>query len=169
MTAITLVAVGVALMLFVALAFGPSRRERQTPIFKFPEPALPTLPGPTFVTQPAPDWRLRLSPDVAEVTYRITNSGFTGLIPDDSLMTTYRLVASSDVLTVAWLYPDEVLPFPSPATGDVPLRVRGRHANWIVTDNGVSAIRWLEEEMVFEMASRTLTVAELTDLANKLR
>jgi len=47
--------------------------------------------------------------------------------------------------------------------------VRGRAANWIVTDNGVRAIRWIENDMVFEMSSRTLSVAQLADLASKLR
>ena len=52
---------------------------------------------------------------------------------------------------------------------DPPLRVRGRAAEATFTVNGTSAIRWIENDTVFEMSSRTLTVAQLAELANKLR
>lgn len=169
MTAVTVAAVAAALAFFAVAAFAPGERASQTPIFTIQAPALPTMARPSFVTRRVPDHTLVLSPDVATVTARITNSGFTGLIPDDSLMTTYRMVATNDLVTVAWLYPTEVLPLPSPAPGAAPLRVRGRDASWIVTDNGFRTIRWLESEKVFEMSSRTLTIAQLADLANRLR
>ena len=169
MTAVTVVAVTVALGFFTALAFAPGQRASQTPLFTFSEPALPTMARPSFVTRPVPDRTLVISPDVAKVTSRITARGQTGLISNDSLVTTYRLVATSDLVTVAWLLPSEAMPYPSPAPGDAPLRVRGRDANWIITDNGMRAIRWLESGMVFEMSSRTLTIAQLADLANLLR
>jgi hypothetical protein len=169
MTAVTVVAVGIALVFFAAVAFAPGERASQTPILTFYAPALPTMPQPSFMTRPVPDTTLVLPPDVAAATYRITSLGQTGLIRNDSVATTYRLVASNDLVTVAPLPPSEALPYPSPAPGDAPLRVRGRAANWIVTDNGFRAIRWLEAGMVFEMSSRTLTIAQLADLANKLR
>lgn len=168
MTAITVIAVGIALVFVTALAFAPGQRENQTPIFTFSAPALPTLPRPTFVTRPVPDRTLWLSRDVARITYRITNSGFTGLIPSDSIMTTYQLAASGDLVNVAWLFPDEVLPYPSPSPNAAKLRIRGHEASWLVS-GGTTSIRWLEFGMVFELSSRTLSVAQLADIASQLR
>jgi hypothetical protein len=169
MTAVTVVAVGIALVFFAALAFAPGQRESQTPIFTLYAPPLPTMARPTFNTQPVPDRTLVLSEEDAVQTFRITSSGQTGLVKNDAVATTYRLRATGDLVTVAPLSQSEALPYPSPARGDAPLRVRGRAANYIVTDNGVRAIRWIENDMVFEMSSRTLSVAQLADLANKLR
>jgi hypothetical protein len=169
MTAVTLVAVGIALVYFVAIAFAPGKRETQTPIFTIYGPPLPTLARPTFATRPVPDQTLVLPDEVATVTYRITALGQTGLVNNEALATTYRLVGGNDLVTVAPLAPSEALPYPSPAPGAAPLRVRGRAASWIVTDNGIKSIRWLESGMVFEMSSRSLSVAQLADLANRLR
>jgi hypothetical protein len=169
MTAVTVVAVGIALVFFVALAFGPGQRESQTPILTLYAPPLPTMARPTFNTQAVPDQTLVLPADVADATFRISHEGFTGLLYNYAIATTYRLRGTGDLVIVAPLPPAEALPYPSPVPGDAPLRVRGRAANWIITDNGVRAIRWLEAGMVFEMSSRTLSVAQLADLANKLR
>jgi hypothetical protein len=170
MTVFTVLAVSVALALFAVAAFAPGQRASQTPIFAIPAPPpLPTLAAPSFRTRPVPDRTLVLPTNLATPLARITTRGQTGLVSNDQLVTTYRLNASADQVTVAWLFPSEALPYPSPAAGDPPLRVRGRDANWIVTDNGMRAIRWLESGMVFEMSSRTLTVAQLADLANRLR
>jgi hypothetical protein len=169
MTAVTVIAVGIALAFFTVAAFAPGQRASQTPLFTIPAPALPTMARPSFVTRPVQDRTLVIPSSVATVISRITSRGQTGLVSNDSLATTYRLVASSDLVTVAWLSPTEALPYPSPAPGDTPLRVRGRDANWIITDNGMKAIRWMESGMVFEMSSRTLTIAQLADLANRLR
>jgi len=169
MTAVTVAAVAVALVFFALAAFAPGQRASQTPLFTIAPPALPTMARPTFATKPVQDRTLVIPETVATATSRITSRGQTGLVSNDALATTYRLVASNDLVTVAWLSPSEALPFPSPAPGHAPLRVRGRDANYIVTDNGMKAIRWLESGMVFEMSSRTLTIAQLADLANRLR
>lgn len=156
------------IVVFAVLAFWPTERERQTPAFALPLPQV-TFARPSFVTRPVPDRRLTLPPEVATVTYRITYQGQTGLVSNDTLATTYRLSATGDLVTVAPLPLAESWPYPSPAPGDPPLRVRGRDANWIVTDNGTRAIRWIENGVAFEMSSRTLSVAQLADLATKLR
>ncbi len=168
MTVLTVGVVAVALAFFSALAFGPGERARQTPALVFSAPALPTMPRPTFNSKPVPDRTLVLPRDIATVTYRITLEGQTGLVSNESLATTYRL-RTGGVVTVASLSVAETLPYPSPAPGAPPVRVRGRDANWIFTDNGTSAIRWIENGVAFEMSSRTLNVAQLADLANKLR
>lgn len=169
MTAITVVAVTVALVFFAALAFAPGERASQTPILTLSAPALPTMARPTFNTRPVPDRTLVLSEDDAVSTFRITSLGQTGLVNNDAIATTYRLRATGDLVTVAPLPQSEVLPYTAPLVFDPPLRVRGRAAEATFTVNGTTAVRWLENGTVFEMSSRTLNVAQLADLANKLR
>lgn len=169
MTAITVVSVVIALAFFAAQAFAPGQRARQTPLFTFSAPVLPTMPHPSFNTQPVPDRTLVLPRDDAITTFRITSLGQTGLVNNDAIATTYRLRASGDLVTVAPLPQSEVLPYAAPLVVDPPLRVRGRAAEATFTVNGTTAVRWLENGMVFEMSSRTLTLAQLVDLATKLR
>ena len=169
MTAVTVVAVSISLVFFTALAFGPGERASQTPIFTFSAPALQTMARPTFNTQPVPDQTLVLPADDAVRTFRITSLGQTGLVNNESIATTYRLRATGDLVTVAPLPQNEVLPYSSPLLMDPPLRVRGRAAQATITVNGTSAVRWAENGVVFEMSSRTLTIKQLSDLANTLR
>jgi hypothetical protein len=169
MTAVTVAAVGVALVFFTALAFAPGERASQTPIFTFSAPALQTMARPTFNSRPMPDRTLVLPNDDAVRTFRINSEGQTGLVNNESVATTYRLRATGDLVTVAPLPQSQALPYTSPLDIDPPLRVRGQAAQATVTFGGTSAIRWIENTMVFEMSSRTLTVAQLVELANKLR
>jgi hypothetical protein len=169
MTVVTVGVVCVALAFFTALAFGPGEREKQTPALVLSAPALPTMARPTFNTRPVPDRTLVLPEEDAVTTFRITSLGQTGLVSNDSIATTYRLRATGDLVTVAPLPQSEALPYSSPLVIDPPLRIRGRAAQATFTVNGTTAIRWVENTMVFEMSSRTLTVAQLTELANTLR
>lgn len=169
MTAVTIIAVTAGLVFFAALAFAPGRRASQTPVFTLSAPALPTMARPTFNTRPVPDRTLVLSQELAVTTFRITSLGQTGLVNNDAIATTYRLRATGDLVTVAPLPQSEVLPYPSPLVLDPPLRIRGRPAEATFTVNGTTAVRWLENGTVFEMSSRTLTLAQLAELANKLR
>jgi len=169
MTVLTIGVVSVALAFFAVLAFGPGQRASQTPILTLSAPALPTMARPTFNTRPVPDRTLVLSNDDAVSTFRITSLGQTGLVNNDAVATTYRLRATGDLVTVMPLPQSEVLPYASPLVLDRPLRVRGRPAEATFTVNGTTAVRWLENGTVFEMSSRTLTVAHLAELANRLR
>ncbi len=169
MSAVTVVAVAIALAFFTALAYAPGQRASQTPIFTFSAPALPTMARPTFNTKPVPDRTLVLPQAEAVTTFRITSLGQTGLVNNESIATTYRLRATGDMVTVAPLPQSEALPYSSPLVIDPPLRVRGRAAEATFTINGTTAIRWIENGTVFEMSSRTLNVAQLSELANKLR
>jgi len=169
MAAVTIVAAAAALVFFAALAFAPGERASQTPIFTLSAPALPTMARPTFDSKPVPDRTLVLSRDDAVTTFRITSLGETGLVSNDSIATTYRLRATGDLVTVSSLRPKEALPYAAPLVMDPPLRVRGRAAEATFTVNGTSAIRWIENDTVFEMSSRTLSVAQLGELANHLR
>lgn len=169
MTVVTVGVMCVALAFFAALAFGPGEREKQTPALVFSAPALPTMPRPTFNTRPVPDRTLVLPAEDAIATFRITSLGQTGLVSNDAIATTYRLRTTGDLVTVAPLPQSEALPYPSSLVMDPPLRVRGRAAQATFTVNGTTAVRWVENGMVFEMSSRTLNVAQLSELANTLR
>ena len=124
---------------------------------------------PTFNSRPVPDRTLVLSDEDATTTFRITSLGQTGLVNNDAIATTYRLRDSGDLVTVAPLPQSEALPYADPLVMNPPLRVRGRAAQATFTVNGTRAIRWIENDMVFEMSSRTLSVPQLAELANKLR
>ena len=137
--------------------------------YRIPSPALPTMARPTFNTKPVPDRTLVLSGDEAVETFRITSLGQTGLVRNDAVATTYRLRATGDLVTVAPLPQSEALPYSAPLVIDPPLRVRGRAAEATFTVNGTTAVRWIENDTVFEMSSRTLSVAQLAELANRLR
>jgi len=169
MTVVTVVAAAIVLAFFAAQAFAPGQRASQTPLFTFSAPVLPTMPHPSFNTQPVPDRTLVLPREDAITTFRITSLGQTGLVSNDAIATTYRLRASGDLVTVAPLPQSEVLPYAAPLVVDPPLRVRGKAAEATFTVNGTTAVRWLENGMVFEISSRTLTLAQLVDLAAKLR
>ena len=166
-TLLTAGAAILAVIVFGALAFWPTGRERQTPVLTFYAPQV-VLPQPSFVTRPVPDRVLTLPPDIASVTFRITNQGQTGLVASDTIATTYRVRGASDLVTVAPLPLSEALPYPSPVPGEPTVRVRGRDAQ-SMTASGTTAIRWIESGVAFEMSSRTLTVAQLADLAGRLR
>jgi hypothetical protein len=170
MTVVTLIALGIALAFFTALAFGPGQRASQRPIFTLSAPDITLPPRPAMVTRPAPDQTLVFPSDVADAIFRITYLGETGgPLTSEGLVTTYRLRASNDLVAVAPLPLAQTLPYPSPAPGSPPLRIRGYDANWIITENGTTAIRWIENGVAFEISSRTLTIAQLVDLASMLR
>jgi hypothetical protein len=169
MTAAAVVATTIVLAFFAALAFAPGQRASQTPIFTISAPALPTMARPTFNTKPVPDRTLVLSDEDAVTTFRITSLGQTGLVNNDAIATTYRLRSTGDLVTVAPLAQSEALPYSAPLVIDPPLRVRGRAAEATFTVNGTTAVRWIENDTVFEMSSRTLNVAQLAELATKLR
>jgi hypothetical protein len=168
MTAITVVAVGVTLAFFTALAFGPGQRARQTPILTLSAAMPTTPPRPQMVMSPVPDQTLVFSPDVGKSIFRISYLGETGRLRNEGIATTYRLFPGGDLVTVAPLPLAQTLPYPSPPPGSPPLRVRGRDASWTIK-NGTTSIRWIENGVAFEMSSRTLTIAELVELASKLR
>jgi hypothetical protein len=167
-TALTVGIVGLSIAFFSALAFWPGERARQTPIAVLSYPQVSFPPRPSFVTRPVPDQALTFPPDVATATFRITSQGQTGLVSSDTIATTYRLRATGDMVTVAPLPLSETLPYPAPPAGAAAVRVRGRDAQW-TTANGTSAVRWVENGVSFEMSSRTLSVAQLADLASRLR
>ena len=127
------------------------------------------LRGPSVLAsaRPAPDLNLGLPDDVAMIVRRTGINGETGLIPTAASITTFRLLATGDLVSVA--APTGVDPVRRISNDAEPLlRVRGAYAV-ATTDRGNTVIRWTENGVTYEVSSRTLDVAGLAEVANKLR
>ena len=127
------------------------------------------LLGPSVLAsaRPAPVLNLALPQSLATVVRRSGINGETGLIPTNASITTFRLTASGDLVSVAMV--ENATPISAPtAAMDSALQVRGHYAVATV-DRGVTHLRWTENGITFDIASRTLEPFLLADVANKLR
>jgi hypothetical protein len=127
------------------------------------------LRGPSVLAsaRPAPDLNLVLPDDVAMIVRRTGINGETGLIPTAASITTFRLRASGDLVSVA--APTGVEPVvPARGDPDPAFRVHGFYAVATV-DRGNTVIRWTESGVTYEISSRTLDAPRLVEIANKLR
>ena len=132
-------------------------------------PNVATLLGPSVLAsaRPAPLLNLAFPDDFAVVVRRSGINGETGLIPTAASITTFRLLATGDLVSVA--APTGVDPVRRISNdAEPPLRVRGAYAV-ATTDRGNTVIRWTEDGVTYEVSSRTLDVAGLAEVANKLR
>ena len=125
------------------------------------------LLGPSVLAGlgPAPDLNLSLPRDVATVAARRGINGETGLIPTAASITTFRLTASGDLVSVAPLFGVDPV---RPAAGATVFTVHGQVAV-ASDDRGVAHIRWTENGITYDVASRTLDAVRLAEVANKLR
>ena len=127
------------------------------------------LLGPSVLAslRPAPDLNLDLPDDIAVVTARRGINGETGLIPTAASITTFRLRATGDLVSVA--APTGVTPVRrSPGDTGPDYIVRGAYAV-VTVDRGSTVLRWTEHDVTYEISSRTLDAAKLAEVANKLR
>ena len=106
--------------------------------------------------------------NVATVVRRSGINGETGLIPTLASITTFRILATGDLVSVAMV--EGASPITTAAyAGIAPeFMVRGQYAVANV-DRGVTHLRWTENGITFDIASRTLDPSGLVDIANKLR
>ena len=127
------------------------------------------LRGPSVLAsaRPAPNLNLSLPDDVASIVRRTGINGETGLIPTAASITTFRLRATGDLVSVA--APTGLDPV-MPIRGDVDpaYRVRGFYAI-ATTERGNTVLRWTERGVTYEISSRTLDPNRLAEIANKLR
>jgi hypothetical protein len=137
----------------------------------WPKEAIEKAPlrGPSVLAsaRPAPNLNLSLPDDVASIVRRTGINGETGLIPTAASITTFRLRATGDLVSVAApTGVDPVLPIrgdPDPA-----YRVRGFYAI-ATTERGNTVLRWTERGVTYEISSRTLDANRLAAIANTLR
>ena len=161
---LTVAATAVGVAFFVSVPYWP-RSWTERPIV----PNVAKLSGPSVLAslRPAPVLNLALPDDLAIVVARRGINGETGLIPTAASITTFRLRASGDLVSVA--APTGIEPV-TPIRGDPDpaFRVRGFYA-LAKMERGNTVIWWTEHGVTYEISSRTLDAAQLAEVANKLR
>jgi hypothetical protein len=173
---LTIAATAVAIAFFASAPYWPREAiDNPLPSFvsaaalKLSPPNKAPLLGPSVLasTKPAPELNLGLPGSIATVVRRSGINGETGLIPTNASITTFRLSATGDLVSVAMV--ENATPVSaSTAATDSSLQVRGHYAVATV-DRGITHIRWTENGITFDIASRTLEPFPLADVANKLR
>lgn len=173
---LTIAATALAVAFFASAPYWP-RESMDNPVPSFVSAAAQKLSppnkapllGPSVLAgaKPAPELNLGLPGSIATVVRRSGINGETGLIPTDASITTFRLSATGDLVSVAMV--ENAIPVSAPtAATDSSLQVRGHYA--VATfDRGVTHIRWTENGITFDIASRTLEPFPLAEVANKLR
>lgn len=170
--ALAATALGAAFILSTPYWPKQAQRPLQVPVAAFvaatqqdqvPPRTVPLL-GPSVLAgiKPAPELSVALPQDLAVVVQRRGIDGETGLIPSAASITTFRLRASGDLVSVAWAFGVD------PVRGDAALTVRGAAAI-VSTDRGTTTVRWTEGGATYEISSRTLDAAHLAAVAGLLR
>jgi hypothetical protein len=172
---LTVAATTVAIAFFASVPYWPKEPVNH-PITSFVTAAAASLTsskapllGPSVLASlaPVPDLNLELPTDFAVVAARRGINGETGLIPTAASITTFRLRATGDLVSVA--APTGVSPVRrSPGDTGPDFLVRGSYAVATV-DRGSTVLRWTEHNVTYEISSRTLDAAKLAEVANKLR
>ena len=171
---LTIAAGALAVAFFASVPYWP--RERiENPLPSFVAAAL-TVPnkapllGPSVLAsaKPAPELNLGLPASVGTVVRRSGINGETGLIPTLASITTFRIDATGDLVSVAMVEGASPITTAAFVGSDSPLMVHGQYAVANV-DRGVTHVRWTENGITFDIASRTLGPSALVDIANKLR
>ena len=172
---LSVAATAVAIAFFVSVPYWPRQDSPNALRLPTSEPAAPlsfatAAPrGPSVLAsvKPAPNFNLDLPADVATVAARRGYNGETGLIPTMASITTFRLLATGDLISVGPILEAEAVRAPAIVTDPV-YRVHGQYAVASV-DRGVNQLRWTENGITYQVASRTLDASGLTEVANKLR
>ena len=172
---LTLAATAVAIAVFASLPHWP-REPLANPIPSFVTAAAQNLTaskapllGPSLLAslKPVPDLNLNLPESVAMVVRRTGINGETGLIPTAASITTFRLRAAGDLVSVA--APTGLAAVRrSPGDAGPEYLVRGSYAVATV-DRGSTVLRWTEHDVTYEISSRTLDATRLALVANRLR
>ena len=171
---LTIAAAALAVAFFASVPYWP-RDRIENPIPSFVSAAL-TVPnkapllGPSVLAsaKPAPVLNLGLPDNVGTVVRRSGINGETGLIPTLASITTFRLTATGDLVSVAMVEGATPITSASFVGSDPAFTVRGQFAIASV-DRGITHVRWTENGITFDIASRTLEPVRLVDVANKLR
>jgi len=131
--------------------------------------------GPSILEQafakpkPPPTLDLRLPSDVAVQVQPLTTDGIYGPARAAPTLRSFRLRGSNAVVVVAMLptAPAVVRPPSPPADA---LSVHGVYAaNYSVEATSISAVRWSEDGMTYEVSSRALLLRDLVRLAEQVR
>ena len=162
---LTLAASALGIAFFASVPYWPAEwtARRAQPI-----EVVAALRAPSILANigPAPVLNLNLPGDVATVAARRGINGETGLIPTAASITTFRLRATGDLVTVA--APTGVEPVRrAPGDPDSTYRIHGAYTQ-VSDSRGSTVMRWTENGVTYEISSRTLDAARLAQLANTL-
>ena len=163
---LTAAASALAIAFFASVSYWPAEWTARRPQ---PIEVVAALRAPSVLANlaPAPVLNLALPDDIAAVAARRGINGETGLIPTAASITTFRLRATGELVSVA--APTGIDPVRrAPGDPDSAYHVRGSYTQ--VTDSrGSTVLRWTENGVTYEISSRTLDAARLVEVANKLR
>lgn len=174
---LTVAAAAVAIAFFASVPYWP-KEQIANPLPSFVSAAAQNLTpsnkapllGPSVLAsaKPAPELNLGLPQNIATVVRRSGINGETGLIPTLASITTFRILATGDLVSIAMVEGASPITTAAYAGIDPAFMVRGQYAVANV-DRGVTHVRWTENGITFDIASRTLDPSGLVDIANKLR
>ena len=162
---LTAAASAMAIAFFASVPYWPAEWTARRPQ---PIEVVAALRAPSVLANvgPAPVLNLNLPAGVATVAGRRGINGETGLIPTAASITTFRLIATGDLVSVA--APTGVDPVRR-ASGDADsaYHVHGSYTQ-ITESRGSTVMRWTENGVTYEISSRTLDAQHLADIANTL-
>jgi len=131
--------------------------------------------GPSILEQafarpkPPPTLDLRLPSDLASEVQPLTVDGIYGPARPAPTLRSFRLRGSNAIVVVAMLPSAPAVVSPPNAPADA-LFVHGAYAaNYSIEATSVSAIRWSEDGMTYEVSSRALLLADLVRVAEQVR
>ena len=131
--------------------------------------------GPSILEQafakpkPPPTLDLRLPSDLAAEIQPLTVDGIYGPARPAPTLRSFRMRGSNAIVVVAMLPSASAVVPPPNAPADA-LSVHGAYAaNYSIEATSVSAVRWTESGMTYEVSSRALLLANLVRVAEQVR
>jgi hypothetical protein len=117
----------------------------------------------------SPTLELRLPQDLAAEIHTREVDGVTGLARSAPTLRSFRIRGSNTIVIVACITGAPAIVQPTNLPVDV-LFVHGVYAaNYSVEAMSLTAVRWTENGMTYEVASRSLLLRELVALAEQVR
>jgi hypothetical protein len=116
-----------------------------------------------------PTLELRLPSDLAVEVQPLTVDGIYGPARPEPTLRSFRLRETNALVVVAMLPSAPAIVPPSNLPTDA-LSVHGEYAaNYSVEATSISAVRWSEDGMTYEVSSRALLLRDLVRLAEQVR
>ena len=152
---------GAALLVFAARPHDAAPR--------FPETAPSILEQAFARPKPPPTLDLALPLDVATEVLPQRVDGIYGPARPTPTVRSFRIRGSNAIVVVA-MVPGAPAVVPPPIVPTDALSVRGTYAaNYSVEATSISAVRWTENGVTYEVSSRALSLRDLVQLAQQVR
>ena len=129
----------------------------------------PSILEQAFAKPTQPKLDLRLPSELAAEVLPLTVDGIYGPARPAPTLRSFRMRGSNAVVIVAMLPDAQPVVRPANAPAD-PLSVHGAYAaNYSVEATSISAVRWTENGMTYEISSRAFLLGDLVRLAEQVR